>query len=59
MTSPIIGPRTMEQLEDNLGSADVEISVEDRERIDAVNPPGGTVTPYYELLRRPHEYRIL
>ena len=59
VTSPIIGPRTMEQLEDNLGSADVTITEEDRERIDAINPPGWTVTPYYELLRRPHEYRIL
>ena len=59
VTSPIIGPRTMEQLEDNLGAADVVITDEDRERIDAINPPGWTVTPYYELLRRPHEYRIL
>ena len=49
----------MEQLEDNLGAAEVVITDEDRERIDAINPPGWTVTPYYELLRRPHEYRIL
>ena len=49
ITSPIIGPRTMEQLEDNLGAADVVITDEDRERIDAVIAPGRTVTPYYEV----------
>ena len=59
ITSPIIGPRTMEQLEDNLGAADVVITEEDRERIDAVIAPGRTVTPYYEADWRPHEYRIL
>ena len=59
VTSPIIGPRTMEQLEDNLGSAEVVITEEDRQRIDAINPPGWTVTPYYELHRSPHQYRIL
>ena len=60
VTSPIIGPRTMEQLEDNLGSADVVITDEDRERIDAINPPWlDRHPPYYELLRIPHRYRVL
>jgi len=40
ITSPIIGPRTMEQLEDNLSAASVEITEEDRERLDEVAPPG-------------------
>ena len=59
VTSPIIGPRTLEQLEDNLGAGDVVITEEDRERIDAVIAPGSTVTPYYEADWRPHDYRIL
>ena len=59
ITSPIIGPRTLEQLEDNLGAGEVVITEEDRERIDAVIAPGSTVTPYYEADWRPHDYRIL
>lgn len=39
ITSPIIGPRTMSQLEDNLGAVDVQFSQEDFDRIDAVAPP--------------------
>ena len=47
ITSPIIGPRTMEQLEDNLAAANVQVSDEDRSRIDAVIPPGTEVISYY------------
>jgi aryl-alcohol dehydrogenase-like predicted oxidoreductase len=36
----IIGPRTMEQLEDSLGAADLHISDEDAARIDELVPPG-------------------
>ncbi len=48
ITSPIIGPRTMEQLEDNLGALDVIITEEDRRRIDELVPPGTEVVPYYQ-----------
>jgi aryl-alcohol dehydrogenase-like predicted oxidoreductase len=48
ITSPIIGPRTMTQLEDNLGAAGLEITDKDRARIDEVAPPGRAVVPYYE-----------
>lgn len=48
VTSPIIGPRTMEQLEDNLGALEVEISEDDRARIDELAPPGEVMVPYYE-----------
>jgi len=48
ITSPIIGPRTMEQLEDNLGSLTVELTDEDLARIDRVAPPGRAVSPYYQ-----------
>lgn len=40
VTCPIIGPRTPEQLEDNLGALEVEITPEIEERIDALVPPG-------------------
>lgn len=48
ITSPIIGPRTMEQLEDNLKAADVTITDEDRKRVDDLVPPGTHVVSYYE-----------
>lgn len=40
VTSVIIGPRTMEQLEDNLGCVEVTISPEDETFIDGLVPPG-------------------
>ncbi len=48
VTSPIIGPRTMEQLEDNLKAVDVTITDEDRKAIDRIIRPGTHVSPYYE-----------
>jgi aryl-alcohol dehydrogenase-like predicted oxidoreductase len=57
ITSPIIGPRTMDQLVDNLGALKLEISAADRARIDAVAPPGRAVVPYYEADFGPHQYR--
>jgi aryl-alcohol dehydrogenase-like predicted oxidoreductase len=40
VTAPIIGPRTMEQLESQIGAADVELSDELLDGIDAIVPPG-------------------
>src|SRR4051794_4869435 len=40
VTAPIIGPRTMEQLESQLGAADVDLSDEVLDRIDEIVPPG-------------------
>ncbi|WP_322796552.1 aldo/keto reductase [Tepidiforma sp.] len=48
VTSPIIGPRTMEQLEDNLAALEVTITDEDRRAIDRIIRPGTHVSPYYE-----------
>jgi aryl-alcohol dehydrogenase-like predicted oxidoreductase len=48
ITAPIIGPRTMEQLVDNLGSTDVSINAEDVARIDALAPPMSTTMRYYD-----------
>ena len=57
ITSPIVGVRTMEQMEDNLGAIDVEVTDEDRERIDEVAPPGGVITRYYRADFGPHLFR--
>jgi aryl-alcohol dehydrogenase-like predicted oxidoreductase len=43
VTSAIIGPRTLEQLESCLEALEVEITDDDHERIDRVVPPGQTV----------------
>jgi aryl-alcohol dehydrogenase-like predicted oxidoreductase len=40
VTSAIIGPRTMEHLESQLGAADVELPADLLDRIDKVVPPG-------------------
>jgi aryl-alcohol dehydrogenase-like predicted oxidoreductase len=43
VTAPIIGPRTMEQLESQLGAVDVTLSDDILDRIDKIVPPGVTV----------------
>jgi aryl-alcohol dehydrogenase-like predicted oxidoreductase len=40
VTSSIIGPRTMEQLETQLGAAELTLSADVLDEIDAINPPG-------------------
>jgi aryl-alcohol dehydrogenase-like predicted oxidoreductase len=40
VTSVIIGPRTLEQLEDSLGALEVGITDEDAARVDELVPPG-------------------
>lgn len=57
ITSPIIGPRTMAQLEDNLGALPLTITAADRAAIDALVPPGRMVSPFYEADFGPHQYR--
>ncbi|MDX1561726.1 MAG: aldo/keto reductase [Gammaproteobacteria bacterium] len=48
VTAPIIGPRTMDQLVDNLGALDVEITADDNARIDALVPPKSATMRYYD-----------
>jgi aryl-alcohol dehydrogenase-like predicted oxidoreductase len=43
VTSPIIGPRTMDHLESQLGAADVELTTDILDRIDEIVPPGVTL----------------
>ena len=45
VTSAIIGPRTMEQLDDLLAGVAVTLSDEILDRIDAIVPPGTDVGP--------------
>jgi aryl-alcohol dehydrogenase-like predicted oxidoreductase len=58
VSSPIIGPRTMEQLEDNLGALRLTITEEDRAAVDALIPPGRMASPFYEADFGPHQYRV-
>ncbi len=48
VTAPIIGPRTMEQLESQLGAADVTLPVDVLDRIDEIVPPGVTLSRFDE-----------
>jgi aryl-alcohol dehydrogenase-like predicted oxidoreductase len=57
VTSPIIGPRTLEQLEDALKSLEVTLTPEDLKRIDEIIPPGTHVSPFYEANHGPSLYR--
>jgi aryl-alcohol dehydrogenase-like predicted oxidoreductase len=59
VTSAIIGPRTMEQLDDNLGAVNVELTEDDRKRIDRITRRGENVAPFYEADFGPHQYRTL
>jgi aryl-alcohol dehydrogenase-like predicted oxidoreductase len=45
VTSAIIGPRTMEQLESQLGAADAKLPRDVLDRIDEIVPPGTNVNP--------------
>lgn len=47
VTSPIIGPNSVAQLEDNLAASDVTITDEDKKRVDELVPPGTFVEDYY------------
>jgi aryl-alcohol dehydrogenase-like predicted oxidoreductase len=63
ITSPIIGPRTLAQLEDGLGALAVVLTAEDYERLDGVARPGRATVPYYGYdgfawtTWGPHRYR--
>jgi aryl-alcohol dehydrogenase-like predicted oxidoreductase len=48
ITAPIIGPRTLEQLLDNVGAFDVQVTDDDRARIDALAPPWSQTLRYYD-----------
>lgn len=47
VTSPIIGPRTIEQYEDYMKSMEIAITDEDSKRLDEIFPPGTHLSEYY------------
>jgi aryl-alcohol dehydrogenase-like predicted oxidoreductase len=57
VTSTIIGPRTMEQYEDNIKALDIKLTDEDNNRLDKVSLPGRTILSYYEADYNSYKYR--
>ena len=53
VTAPIIGPRTMEQLESQLAAADVVLDEAVLDRIDEIVPPGTTINPADNSFQNP------
>jgi aryl-alcohol dehydrogenase-like predicted oxidoreductase len=57
ITSPIVGPRTLEQFEDGLKALELKLSEAELRRIDEIVPPGTHTSPYYEADFGPHLHR--
>lgn len=57
VSSPIIGPRTLEQFLGNLAALEVRITKEDKARVDALVKPGTHVASYYEADFGPSQHR--
>jgi 1-deoxyxylulose-5-phosphate synthase len=47
ITAPIIGPRTLDQLKDNLAVLEHSLTDEDRRALDQVNGPGNAISDFY------------
>src|SRR2546430_776980 len=54
VTAAIVGPRTLEQLEGQLGAVDVQLSAEMLDAIDQIVPPGTNLNPVDAGWRPPH-----
>ena len=52
ITAAIMGPRTSDQLVDNLGALELEVTDEDRARLDEAAPPLGISLRYYDAAIR-------
>jgi len=57
ITSSIIGPRTLNQLEDAISALEVNFTPEDFQRIDEIIAPGTNVAPFYEASFGPSVHR--
>jgi aryl-alcohol dehydrogenase-like predicted oxidoreductase len=53
ITSPLIGPRTMDQLQTQLAAADVVLTDDVLDRIDEIVPPGTTINPADSSFQNP------
>jgi aryl-alcohol dehydrogenase-like predicted oxidoreductase len=47
ITAPIVGPRTLAQLQDVLPVLEMNLSEEERSACDSINPPGGVITNFH------------
>ena len=47
ITAPIVGPRTMEQIQDLLPVLEMTLTSEERLACDEINPPGGVITNFH------------
>ena len=56
VTSPIIGPRTLEQLIDSLTALEIALIENDFERLNQVTPPESVTVPYIDYKGK-HTYR--
>ena len=56
ITSPIIGPRTVQQLKDNLIATTIDLTQEEKDIVDTIAPPGHCLVPYYEADLGPRVY---
>lgn len=57
VTSTIIGPRTMEQYEDNTKALEIKLTEDEKVRLDKVSLPGRTILSYYEADFNAYKYR--
>jgi aryl-alcohol dehydrogenase-like predicted oxidoreductase len=57
VTSPIIGPRTLEQLEDQLAAMKITLSTDDHAALDRIFPPGEMTSPFDNADHGPSTYR--
>ncbi len=57
VTSPIIGPNSLQQLEENLAALSVHIDDEDQKAVDSWIAPGTHTENYYQADFGPHLYR--
>jgi aryl-alcohol dehydrogenase-like predicted oxidoreductase len=58
VTSPIIGPRTMEQFDDNMGAVDVTFEPDELRQINRIIRRGDSVAPFYEADFAPNKYAV-
>ena len=47
VTSPMVGPRTPEQMTDYLAALEITVTKDDTRQLDAIFPPGTHVSDYY------------
>lgn len=57
ITSPILGPRTLAQLEDNLAALHCKLDGDDHAALDQIFPPGEMLSPFYLADFGPHRFR--